>query len=109
MNGLMGTNTANIMVSMYQLSLKPIDFFALATQSSCSDCCYVMRSTNPFVICSAVRKNSHPLLCVFSSQFLFERVEGVARATIIDLDAHQVSSPFQLAPSVNGNAEQLTT
>lgn len=25
-------------------------------------------------------------------QFLFERVQGVSRATIIDLDAHQVSS-----------------
>lgn len=25
-------------------------------------------------------------------QFLFERVPGVSRATIIDLDAHQVSS-----------------
>ena len=27
----------------------------------------------------------------FISQFLFERVEGISRATIIDLDAHQVS------------------
>lgn len=25
-------------------------------------------------------------------QFLFERVEGVSRATIVDLDAHQVSA-----------------
>lgn len=27
----------------------------------------------------------------FISQFLFERVEGISRVTIIDLDAHQVS------------------
>lgn len=29
-------------------------------------------------------------------QFLFERVEGIARATIVDLDAHQVSALWGL-------------
>jgi hypothetical protein len=38
----------------------------------------------------------------FLFQFLFERVEGVATATIIDLDAHQVRliprpAPFRCA------------
>lgn len=33
----------------------------------------------------------HLFLCLYI-QFLFERVQGVSKATIIDLDAHQVSS-----------------
>lgn len=32
-------------------------------------------------------------------QFLFERVEGISRATIVDLDAHQVSAPWGLGSS----------
>uniref|UniRef100_A0A8C1ZP50 Histone deacetylase 11 n=1 Tax=Cyprinus carpio TaxID=7962 RepID=A0A8C1ZP50_CYPCA len=49
----------------------------------------VGESTNLFAICSSVRHNLTASLVCFPLQFLFERVEGVARATIIDLDAHQ--------------------
>lgn len=49
-------------------------------------------------VSSALWGCSHP---PFLAQFLFERVEGISRATIVDLDAHQVSvqwSPGPLCP-----------
>lgn len=50
---------------------------------------YLYTQTLHSFSCESVK--SRPMY-VFFLQFLFERVEGVSRATIIDLDAHQVSS-----------------
>lgn len=40
---------------------------------------------------ACVTVSQKAIIFPFISQFLFERVEGISRATIIDLDAHQVS------------------
>lgn len=45
--------------------------------------------------CVILREKAYIFSFIF--QFLFERVEGISRATIIDLDAHQVSWYYYLS------------
>lgn len=53
--------------------------------------CFTLEPLNEKLNWACVMLREKAIIFPFISQFLFERVEGISRATIIDLDAHQVS------------------